>query len=47
LKEKPAYAIKKNFIKAIEKGLLKVMSKIGISTQHSYRCAQIFEAVGL
>jgi len=42
----PAKAIK-NFIKAIEKGLLKVMSKIGISTQHSYRSAQIFEAVGL
>ncbi|HPO15877.1 MAG TPA: glutamate synthase large subunit [Candidatus Hydrogenedentes bacterium] len=37
----------KNFIKAIEKGLLKVMSKIGISTQHSYHCAQIFEAVGI
>jgi glutamate synthase domain-containing protein 2/glutamate synthase domain-containing protein 1/glutamate synthase domain-containing protein 3 len=37
----------KNFIKAIEKSLLKTMSKIGISTQHSYRCAQIFEAVGL
>ena len=37
----------KNYIKAIEKGLLKVMSKIGISTQHSYRYAQIFEAVGL
>ena len=36
-----------NFIKAIEKGLLKTMSKIGISTQHSYRGAQIFEAVGL
>ncbi|MBX3179896.1 MAG: glutamate synthase large subunit [Candidatus Hydrogenedentes bacterium] len=43
---KPGYA-QKNYIKAVEKGLLKVMSKIGISTQHSYRCAQIFEAVGL
>ncbi len=32
---------------AIEKGLLKVMSKSGISTLHSYRSAQIFEAVGL
>jgi len=42
----PGYA-KKNFRKAIEKGMLKTMSKIGISTQHSYRCAQIFEAVGL
>lgn len=37
----------KHFIHAIELGMLKVMSKIGISTQHSYRCAQIFEAVGL
>jgi glutamate synthase domain-containing protein 2/glutamate synthase domain-containing protein 3 len=34
-------------IKALEKGMLKTMAKIGISTQHSYRCAQIFEAVGL
>ncbi len=40
-------AAKKNYRKAIEKGMLKTMSKIGISTQHSYRCAQIFEAVGL
>ena len=37
----------KNYIKCLEKGLLKTMSKIGISTQHSYRSAQIFEAVGL
>ena len=37
----------KNYIKAIEKGLLKAMSKIGVSTLHSYRSAQIFEAVGL
>ena len=36
-----------NYIKAINKGLLKVMSKMGISTLHSYRGAQIFEAVGL
>ncbi len=43
---KPGKA-QKNYIKAAEKGLLKVMSKIGISTQQSYRCAQIFEAVGL
>ena len=42
----PGYG-KKNFIKAVEKGMLKTMSKIGISTQHSYRCAQIFEAVGV
>jgi glutamate synthase domain-containing protein 2/glutamate synthase domain-containing protein 3 len=38
---------KKNYVKALEKGLLKTMSKIGISTQHSYRYAQIFEAVGI
>ncbi len=36
-----------NFAKSIEKGLLKTMSKIGISTLHSYRSAQIFEAIGL
>jgi glutamate synthase domain-containing protein 2/glutamate synthase domain-containing protein 1/glutamate synthase domain-containing protein 3 len=39
--------IEKNYIKAIGKGLLKVMSKMGISTQQSYRGAQIFEAIGL
>ncbi|MCY4366119.1 MAG: glutamate synthase large subunit [Chloroflexi bacterium] len=43
---KPEYAVK-NFVKANEKGLLKVMSKMGISTVQSYRGAQIFEAVGL
>ena len=42
----PEYACK-NFIKANEKGVLKVMSKMGISTVQSYRGAQIFEAVGL
>ena len=42
----PDYA-QKNFIKANEKGVLKVMSKMGISTLQSYRGAQIFEAVGL
>ena len=36
-----------NFIKAIEKGLLKTFSKMGISTLQSYRGAQVFEAVGL
>ncbi|HTS79651.1 MAG TPA: glutamate synthase large subunit [Myxococcaceae bacterium] len=35
------------YLKAIEEGLLKVMSKMGISTLQSYRGAQIFEAVGL
>ena len=39
--------LEKNYIKAIGKGLLKVASKMGISTQHSYRAAQIFEAIGL
>jgi glutamate synthase domain-containing protein 2/glutamate synthase domain-containing protein 3 len=37
----------KNFIKAVGKGLKKVMSKMGISTYMSYTGAQIFEAVGL
>ncbi|ASP37463.1 glutamate synthase large subunit [Bacterioplanes sanyensis] len=36
-----------NFRKAIRKGLMKVMSKMGISTIASYRGAQLFEAVGL
>ncbi|MGL5632177.1 MAG: glutamate synthase-related protein [Azovibrio sp.] len=36
-----------NFIKAVGKGLCKVMSKMGISTYMSYTGAQIFEAVGL
>jgi glutamate synthase (NADPH/NADH) large chain len=37
----------KNYVKAIGKGLLKVMSKMGISTYMSYCGAQIFEAIGL
>jgi glutamate synthase (NADPH/NADH) large chain len=36
-----------HYIHAVNEGLLKVMSKMGISTIHSYRGAQIFEAVGL
>ena len=36
-----------NYITAIKKGLLKTMSKMGISTIRSYRGSQIFEAVGL
>ena len=43
----PREKLHKNFAKAASKGLLKVMSKMGISTQQSYRGAQIFEAVGL
>jgi glutamate synthase (ferredoxin) len=42
----PKNAIK-NYVKAINKGVLKVMSKMGISTAQSYCGAQIFEAVGL
>jgi glutamate synthase (NADPH) large chain len=41
------YAGSKNFVKAIGKGLYKVMSKMGISTYQSYCGAQIFEAIGL
>ena len=37
----------KNFRKGINKGLLKIMSKMGISAVNSYRGAQLFEAVGL
>jgi glutamate synthase (NADPH/NADH) large chain len=39
--------IVKNYIKAVDKGLLKIMSKMGISTLQSYKGAQIFEAIGL
>ncbi|MBD3272445.1 MAG: glutamate synthase large subunit, partial [Elusimicrobia bacterium] len=37
----------KNYIKAVEKGIKKILSKMGISTIQSYRGAQIFEALGL
>jgi len=36
-----------NYRKAVEKGILKILSKMGISTLQSYRGAQIFEAVGV
>ncbi|MGA8494526.1 MAG: glutamate synthase-related protein, partial [Xanthobacteraceae bacterium] len=39
--------IVKRYIKSIDKGLLKVMSKMGISTYQSYCGAQIFDAIGL
>ena len=42
-----AYEVQKNYLKAIGKGVLKVMSKMGISTYQSYCGAQIFDAVGL
>ena len=41
------YEVEKNYIKAVGKGILKVMSKMGISTYQSYCGAQIFDAVGL
>ncbi|MDO8662115.1 MAG: glutamate synthase large subunit [Candidatus Omnitrophota bacterium] len=37
----------KHYLKAIDKGILKILSKMGISTLQSYRGAQIFEALGL
>lgn len=43
---KHEYAVQK-YIKAVTKGVIKVMSKIGISTIQSYRGAQIFEALGV
>jgi glutamate synthase (NADPH/NADH) large chain len=42
-----SYQGNKNFVKAVSKGLYKVMSKMGISTYQSYCGAQIFEAIGL
>ncbi|MDI1308910.1 MAG: glutamate synthase-related protein [Methylotenera sp.] len=44
---KDPYAAAKNFVKAVGKGLYKVMSKMGISTYQSYCGAQKFEAIGL
>ncbi len=41
------YEVTKRYIKAVDKGLLKVMSKMGISTYQSYCGAQIFDAIGL
>ncbi len=43
---KPEQAVR-NLVKALGKGVLKVMSKMGVSTVASYRGAQIFEAIGL
>jgi len=43
----PAHEAEERYRQAIHKGLLKIMSKMGISTIESYRGAQIFEAVGL
>src|SRR5580700_7529923 len=41
------YEVQKNYLKAVGKGILKVMSNMGISTYQSYCGAQIFDAVGL
>jgi glutamate synthase (NADPH/NADH) large chain len=45
--QKTATEVNKNYIKAVGKGIMKVMSKMGISTYQSYCGAQIFDAVGL
>src|SRR5712671_4600484 len=42
-----AEEVQKNYQKALDKGILKVISKMGISTYQSYCGAQIFDAVGL
>jgi glutamate synthase domain-containing protein 2/glutamate synthase domain-containing protein 1/glutamate synthase domain-containing protein 3 len=47
LKDVDAEAAVRNYRKAVDKGVLKVMTKMGISTLQSYRGAQIFEAIGL
>jgi glutamate synthase (NADPH/NADH) large chain len=41
------YTLNKNYIKAVDKELLKIFSKMGISTLQSYQGAQIFECIGL
>jgi glutamate synthase (NADPH) large chain len=43
----PAWKAEANLIKALGKGVLKIMSKMGVSTVASYTGAQIFEAIGL
>jgi glutamate synthase (NADPH/NADH) large chain len=43
----PAEAAEKKYVKAVNKGIVKVCSKMGISTIQSYHGAQVFEAVGL
>ena len=45
--EMPYTQARKNYVRAIDKGILKIMSKMGISTLRSYHGAQIFEAIGL
>lgn len=43
----PYKKARENYIKAIDKGILKILSKMGISTLLSYHGAQVFEAVGI
>ncbi|MBP6563583.1 MAG: glutamate synthase large subunit, partial [Neisseriaceae bacterium] len=45
--QKPLRVVTLNFRNGINKGLYKIMSKMGISTISSYRCARLFEIVGL
>lgn len=45
--DKPVRTVMQNYRNGINKGLYKIMSKMGISTIASYRCAGLFEAVGL
>ena len=45
--EKPYRSVMLNYRNGINKGLYKIMSKMGISTVASYRCSKLFEAVGL
>ncbi|MFT8209482.1 MAG: glutamate synthase large subunit [Symbiopectobacterium sp.] len=45
--EKPYCTVMLNYRNGINKGLYKIMSKMGISTVASYRCSKLFEAVGL
>ena len=47
IKDLPVADCQENFRQALNKGLLKVMSKMGISVLNSYQGAQIFEAIGL
>jgi glutamate synthase (ferredoxin) len=43
----PAHEAEKKYVKALNKGIVKVISKMGISTIQSYHGAQVFEAIGL
>jgi glutamate synthase (NADPH) large chain len=43
----PAHEAEKKYVKAVNKGIVKVISKMGISTIQSYHGAQVFEAIGL